>query len=148
VFIVAREWQRRRRRGGGTGRGVVNIMRMPERLYYIIYNKNCRCSRWCGGGCRTRGDLCIFYHYLPSHKTFPGTDSRRAFHFSTPSPTTCLHNVSRPRPPHHAAHSRLSHTFSISNSLPYFFLRHAFDPAASSMLFIQRNQKCTILFFF
>jgi len=111
-----------------------------EIILYNIYNKNCRCSR-CGGGGggRTRGDLCIFYHYLPSRKTFPGTDSRRAFHFSTPSPTTCLHNISRPRPLH-AAHSTLrSHLLYLK--LPPSLLRgsffdHAFDPATSSMLFI------------
>lgn len=93
---------------------------MPERLYYyIIYNKNCRCSR-CGGGGRTRGDLCIFYRYLLSRKTFPGTDSLRAFHSSTPSPTTCLHNISRPRLlPQLIPHSP---TISITNSLPHFYV--------------------------
>jgi len=97
-------------------------MRMPERLYYIIniiYNKNCRCSR-CGGGGRTRGDLCIFYHYLPSRKTFPGTDSRRAFHFSTPPPTQHAYTTYRALTLSCSYRSTLFRLLTLSHFLPNF----------------------------
>lgn len=98
-------------------------MRMPERLNYIIniiYNKNCRCSR-CDSGGRTCGDLCIFYHYLPSRKTFPGTDSRRAFHFSTPPPTQHAYTTYRALALSCSYRSTLFCLLSLT--LPYSFLR-------------------------
>lgn len=80
--------------------------------------KNCRDPVGGGGGGRTRGDLCIFYRYQPSRKTFGGTDSHRVFHFFPPRPVLPLSLSRLPPRVHFSPHS-------LPQSCPFYIIpRH------------------------